>query len=165
MTAISGSGATPEAYASHQPGDFRLIHFVTHGTASMERPLDSAIILSPGQSNAYKLYARSIKDVKLRADLVTISACYGAGKRQYSGEGLVGLAWAFMRAGAHQVVAALWEVDDASSPQLMDDFYSELGKGKSPAEALRQAKLNMLDSNDYHRHPYYWASLQVYTGR
>jgi CHAT domain-containing protein len=164
MTAIAASDATPEAYASNRPGGFRLIHFVTHGTASMERPLDSAIILSPGKDKAYKLYARTIKDVKLRADLVTISACYGAGKRQYSGEGLVGLAWAFMRAGAHQVVAALWEVDDASTPQLMDDFYSELGKGKAAADALRHAKLNMLHSSDFHKRPYYWASLQVYTG-
>jgi CHAT domain-containing protein len=164
MAVIAGKDATPEAYASNRPGEFRLIHFVTHGTASMERPLDSAIILSPGPSKSYKLYARSIKDVKLRADLVTISACYGAGKRQYSGEGLVGLAWSFMRAGAHQVVAALWEVDDASSPQLMDDFYSELSKGKSTASALRHAKLNMLHSADFHRRPFYWASLQVYTG-
>jgi CHAT domain-containing protein len=161
---IAGSAATPEAYLSTTPGEFRFLHFVTHGTASLERPFDSAIILSPGPQNSYKLYARGIKDVRLHANLVTISACYGAGKRQYSGEGLVGLAWAFMRAGAHQVVAALWEVDDASSPQLMDDFYSELSKGKSAAEALRAAKLKMLHSNDFHRRPYYWASLQLYTG-
>ncbi|HKF24002.1 MAG TPA: CHAT domain-containing protein [Candidatus Angelobacter sp.] len=164
MAVIAGRDATPEAYASNHPGDFRLIHFVTHGTASTERPLDSAIILSPGPNKSYKLYARSIKDVKLHADLVTISACSGAGKRQYSGEGLVGLAWSFMRAGAHQVVAALWDVDDASSPQLMDDFYSELSKGKSVASALRHAKLNMLHSPDFHRRPFYWASLQLYTG-
>src|SRR5262249_15503405 len=135
----------------------------THGTSSDRSPLDSAIILSPDGDSTYKLYAREIKDIPLRADLVTISACYGAGTRWYNNEGVVGLGWAFLHAGARQVVAGLWEVDDASSPQLMDDFYSELTQGKSAAEALRNAKLKML-RNGFYRHPDYWASLQLYTG-
>jgi CHAT domain-containing protein len=164
MTSISGKEATPQAYRDSAPGRYRFIHFDTHGVASDLSPLDSAIILSPGADNTYKLYAREIKDIPLRADLVTISACYGSGTRWYQGEGLVGLTWAFLRAGAHQVVGALWEVDEASSPQLMDDFYGELTQGKSAAEALRDAKLKMLHSNSFYRHPYYWASLQLYTG-
>ena len=163
-TIISGKDATPQAYAATGPGAYRLIHLDTHGTASDLSPLDSAVILSPGADSSYKLYAREIKDIPLHADLVTISSCYGAGTRWYNNEGVVGLGWAFLRAGAHQVIAALWEVDDASSPQLMDDFYGELTQGKSAAEALRDAKLKMLHSSDFHRHPYYWASLQLYTG-
>ncbi|HZD96431.1 MAG TPA: CHAT domain-containing protein, partial [Candidatus Sulfotelmatobacter sp.] len=64
----------------------------------------------------------------------------------------------------HQVVAALWEVGDSTMPKLMDHFYSELGSGKSPPEALRAAKLDILRSKDFHKRPYYWASLQLYTG-
>lgn len=161
---FAGKEATPLAYRNSNPGSFRFIHLDTHGVSNDLNPLDSAIILSPAEDKSYKLYARDIKDIPLHAELVTISACYGAGTRWYNGEGIVGLAWGFMRAGAHQVVAALWEVDDASSPQLMDDFYSELVQGRSAAEALRDAKLKMLHSPDFHRHPYYWASLQLYTG-
>jgi CHAT domain-containing protein len=161
---VAGKDATPQSYRSSNPGQYKFIHFVTHGTASQMSPLDSAIILSPGVENSYKLYAREIKAIPVHAELVTISACESAGKKTYAGEGLVGLAWAFMRAGAHQVVAALWEVDDASTPQLMDDFYSELGKGKSAVDALHDAKLQMLRSGSLHRPPYYWASLQLYTG-
>lgn len=161
---VSGPAAMPQAYRAHNPAQFRYIHLDTHGVSSDLNPLDSAIILSPGADGSYKLHAQEIKDIPLHADLVTISACYGAGTRWYQGEGIVGLAWAFLRAGAHQVIAALWEVDDASSPQLMDDFYGELTQGKSAAEALRDAKLKMLHSSDFHRHPYYWASLQLYTG-
>lgn len=161
---FGGADAVPEAYSSSNPDGFRFVHFVTHGTANVEKPLESAVILSRGSGRAYKLYAREIMATPQHAELVTISACYSAGARAFSGEGLVGLAWAFMRAGAHQVVAALWEVDDASTPQLMDDFYGELSQGKPAAEALRDAKLKMLHSNDFHRHPYYWASLQLYTG-
>ena len=163
-TVIDGAAATPTAYQSSDPGDYRFFHFVTHGTASDANPLDSAIILSPS-SEGYKLYARDIIKTKIHPELVTISTCYGAGTRQYSGEGLVGLAWAFMRVGAHQVVAALWEVDDAASADLMDQFYGDLTKGKSAAEALRDGKLAMLHSKGPRRRPYYWASLQLYTGR
>jgi CHAT domain-containing protein len=132
---------------------------------SQTSPLDSAIILSNGPNGAFKLYARDIKDIRpLHADLVTISACYGAGEKAYAGEGLVGLAWAFMRAGSHQVIAALWEVGDATMPKLMDDFYSQLQSGKSIPEALRLAKLNVVHAKDFHKRPYYWASLQLYTG-
>lgn len=161
---FSGKDATPHAYRSSDPGQYRLIHFVTHGTANQMSPLDSAIILSADGGNSYKLYAREIKDIPIHAELVTISACESAGKKTYAGEGLVGLAWAFMRAGAHQVVAALWEVDDASTPQLMDDFYGEMGKGKSAVDALHDAKLRMLHSGSLHKPPYYWASLQLYSG-
>jgi len=76
-----------------------------------------------------------------------MSACNGAGTRAYSGEGLVGLSWAFLRAGAHNVIAALWEVSDSSSPQLMDSLYRGLSQGKDPATALRDAKLSMLHSS------------------
>src|SRR5260370_16638200 len=103
---------------------------------------------APSEGNAeddsFKLYARDIIRHPLRADLVTISACYGAGERAYSGEGLVGLSWAFLRAGAHNVVAALWEATDASTEQLMDRFYDELYKGPVPNAALRPPNLSFL---------------------
>jgi CHAT domain-containing protein len=78
-------------------------------------------------------------------------------------EGLIGLEWAFMRAGAHQVVAALWDVDDTITPGLMDDFYGELKKGKTAPDALRHAKLTLLHTGGFHAAPYYWAALQLYT--
>ena len=115
------------------------------------------------ENDSFKLYARDIIRQPLRADLVTISACYGAGERAYSGEGLVGLSWAFLRAGAHHVVAALWEATDASTEQLMDKFYDELDKGALPDAALRAAKLSLLRGSGFHN-PFYWAPFQLYTG-
>ena len=147
------------------PEKFSHIHFVAHGTASRLSPLDSAIVLSKGalETDSFKLYARDIVQHPIRADLVTISACYGAGSRAYSGEGLVGLAWAFLRAGAHNVIASLWEVTDASTEQLMDHFYDELEKGATPQEALRAAKLALLHGGAFHN-PFYWAPFQLYAG-
>src|SRR5262249_20968848 len=95
---ISGASATPQSYTDGHPGDFSCVHFVAHGIASRVTPLDSAVILTK-QGDTYKLYARDIVKDPLRAELVTISACHGSGERTYSGEGLVGLTWAFLRAG------------------------------------------------------------------
>jgi len=162
-TVFSGAEATPDSYLKSQPADFSYIHFVAHGTASRTSPLDSAVILSK-QGDDYKLYARDIIQHPLHADLVTISACHGEGVRTYSGEGLVGLSWAFLRAGAHGVIAALWEVNDNSTPQLMDHLYSEIGKGVPPDAALRDAKLALLHSGGVYRRPFYWAPFELYRG-
>jgi len=163
---FSGTAATPMAYLTSKPEQFGYIHFVAHGTASRLSPLDSAIVLSrtTAQDDSFRLYARDIIQKPLHAELVTISACYGAGTRAYTGEGLVGLSWAFLRAGAHNVIGALWDVSDASTPQLMDRMYAEIGKGKRPDEALRLAKLTLLHSNNAFRNPFYWAPFQLYTG-
>lgn len=162
---LSGINATPSAYLGGAPEKYAYLHFVTHGIASRARPLESAVILSKDQDDdSYKLYARDIVKRRLSAYLVTISACNGAGTRAYSGEGLVGLSWAFLRAGAHNVIGALWEVSDTSTPQLMDKLYDGLSHGEDPASALRDAKLSLLHSDSVFRKPYYWAPFQLYVG-
>jgi len=158
--------ATPAAYLASKPEQFSYIHFVAHGTASRVSPLDSAIVLSRASAadDSFKLYARDIIHHPLRADLVTISTCYGAGSRAYSGEGLVGLSWAFLRAGAHNVIGALWEVSDVSTPRLMDALYGSVKKGNTPETALRAAKLSLMHSGSAFSKPFYWAPFQLYTG-
>jgi CHAT domain-containing protein len=165
-TVLTGAQASPDAYQVAQPGGFSYIHFVAHATANTTTPLDSAVVLSRNRddSSAYKLYARDILRQSLHADLVTLSACYGSGLRQYSGEGLVGLAWAFLRAGSHHVIGAMWEVSDASTPLLMDHLYGELARGSRPDAALRSAKLSMIHSSGVFRKPLYWAPFQLYSG-
>ena len=160
---LEGAQATPQAYLSSDTGRFAYVHFVAHGTANRTTPLESAVILSP-HGDSYKLYARDIVTKPLHADLVTISTCYGAGSRAYTGEGLVGLSWAFLRAGAHNTIAALWEVNDASTAQLMDQLYAGINKGRDPAVALRAAKLAMAHSDGIYRRPFYWAPFQLYQG-
>ncbi len=162
-TVLSGKDATPVAYFKAKPENYALIHFVAHGTASRLSPLDSAVVLSE-DGTSYNLYARDIARNKLNAMLVTISACDSAGNRIYSSEGLVGLSWAFLRAGAQRVIASLWEVNDASTPQFMDHLYSAMAKGEDPESALRAAKLALLRSETVNRRPFYWASFVLYEG-
>ncbi len=160
--------STPAAYLDGHPEQFAFIHFVAHGVASLTDPLDSAVVLSPtvtpANDGGYKLYAREVMAHPLRAELVTISTCKGAGVRSYTGEGLVGLSWAFLHTGAHHVIGALWDVSDESTPQLMAGMYAELVNGTPPDAALRTAKLTLLHSAAPFHKPYYWAPFQLYTG-
>lgn len=157
-TVIDGPRATPAAYVATATPHYGYVHFVAHGIGNPIQPLDSAIVLGR------KLYARDIIKHPLDARLVTISSCHGAGQRAYAGEGLVGLAWAFLRAGAHQVIGALWEVSDSATPDLMDFMYGRIQQGDDPASALRAAKLQLLHSGGVYRRPLYWAPFVLYSG-
>ncbi|HXH41590.1 MAG TPA: CHAT domain-containing protein [Thermoanaerobaculia bacterium] len=160
---LTGASATPSAYARARPERFRFVHFVAHGVATRLRPLESAVILAR-EGESYKLYARDIIKKPLHASLVTISSCHGAGTRAYTGEGLVGLAWAFLHAGARQVIAALWEVNDNATPGLMSDLYAGIRQGDDPAVALRAAKLKLVRRKDAYHLPRYWAPFVIYSG-
>ena len=165
---FAGSQATPHTYMSAKPEQFSYIHFVAHASAITTDPLESAVILSRdngGGDDSYKLYARQILQHPISARLVTISACNSSGNKFYAGEGAVGLSWAFLRAGAHNTIGSLWDVSDASTPDLMDHLYAELQRGEQPANALRQAKLSLLHSSNNFGRPFYWAPFQLYSGR
>lgn len=162
VTSYEGERASPAVYRDARPERFSYVHFTAHATANLESPLDSAVILS-GPDNAYKLYARDVAALPLAADLVTVSACRSAGERAYSGEGLVGFAWAFLRAGARRVVAGLWDVDDRSTADLMGLLYAGLADGEAPPAALRGAKLALIRRGGGSASPYAWGAFQLFT--
>jgi CHAT domain-containing protein len=162
VTVHRGEDAVPAVYRDAPLDRFGIIHFTAHAVASTESPLDSAIMLS-GPDQGFKLYARDVAERPLTADLVTVSACRSAGERTYSGEGLVGFAWAFLRAGGRRVIAGLWDVDDRSTAELMDDVYGKIAAGVAPQRALREAKLALLHRGGTTAKPYYWAPFEVFT--
>ena len=159
---IRGKQARPRAYGEADPIQYDMIHFTAHGEAIASNPLDSAVILSEDpDSKAFKLYAREIAKKTIEARLVTISACKSASSRTYRGEGVVGLAWAFLRAGAGQVVAGVWDVGDQLARDLMSRFYQGIHGGKQPAEALRTAKLDIMQG---YKSPHDWAVFEIFAG-
>ena len=161
-TTVRGVFATPEAYLA-APLKQNYIHFAAHADANAERPLDSAIILSPGK-NGERLTARQLLERPIRADLVTVSACRSAGVGSYRGEGLIGFAWAFLQTGARGVIAGLWDASDDSTARIMTDLYARLALGETPPAALRHAKLVLVHADSHFRLPYYWAPFQYYAG-
>ena len=121
-------------------------------------PARSAIILSldedPNEDGFLQM--REIYNLHLNADLVTLSACETGLGQFIRGEGIEGINRAFFYAGASAVLMSLWAVNDQATYQLMERFYYHLKNGVPLTDALRKAKLEMINSNVLD-HPYYWA--------
>lgn len=137
---------------------FDYIHLATHGFVNSQYPELSGLLLAQDANSPEDgiLYSGEILGLKLNAQLVTLSACETALGKKVEGEGTRGLATAFLFAGARNVVASLWKVSDASTAELMIDFYTEMLTGKDKATALKLAKLKLIHS-DHFSHPYYWS--------
>lgn len=137
--------------------DYEIIHFATHGFIDEQVPLRSSLLLTldedPGEDGFFQ--AREIYSTVLNANLVVLSACQtGKGKLE-RGEGVMGLARAFLYAGAESVVASLWSINDKAASVFMSGFYKGLSQGLSKEQALQNAKLDMIQSK--YKHPFYWA--------
>lgn len=142
-----------------------IIHFATHASANDEFPDYSYLAFSNDSTTSNLLYIKDLYNYQINADLVTLSACQtGIGKLQ-KGEGMLSLARAFNYAGTSAIVTTLWKINDQSTSEIMGFFYKNLNKGFSKKEALRQAKITYLKSNDdpLLNHPYYWSGI-VLTG-
>jgi CHAT domain-containing protein/Flp pilus assembly protein TadD len=146
-------------------GDYRFVHFATHGFLNGAQPSLSGIVLSlydrAGAEARGFLTATDVFNLDLKADMVVLSGCHTALGEEIRGEGLVGLSRGFMYAGAPRVVASLWQVDDAATAELMKAFYRGLLKDGLPAgAALRRAQLQMWRRPRL-RDPFYWAGFQL----
>jgi CHAT domain-containing protein len=144
-------------------GEYRILHFATHGLLNNIHPELSGIVLSlvdaAGQPQDGFLRLQDIYNLKLPAELVVLSACQTGLGKEIKGEGLVGLTRGFMYAGAPRIVASLWKVDDRASSELMKRFYRGLlgPEALRPAAALRQAQLSIWKEKQWQA-PYYWAA-------
>src|SRR5262249_52601189 len=102
-----------------------------------------------------------VTSLRLNADLMVLSACRSGQGRLRNGEGVTGLARAFLYAGSRAVLCSLWSVDDAETAGLMAQLYQGLKAGQSPTDALRDAQLQMIRAD---KPPLYWAPFVVIGG-
>lgn len=157
-TVLIGKNASEQNAKTMDLTGFNVVHIASHGLIDEERPEFSALILTPGgpaKEDGF-LTMREVYDLKLKADLVVLSACKTALGHQIRGEGVAGLSRAFFGAGASRLLVSLWNVNDRSTSDLMIDFYRHLNRNSSASAALSEARLNMIRGKTY-SHPYYWA--------
>ena len=150
-----------------------VIHLASHYVVHESDPMNSGLLLAPEQNDAHGsqgsggfLRADEVYRLRLcRCPLVVLSACDSGVERYYNGEGMIGLARAFIAAGAPVVVASLWQVEAFATNDLMVDFhrYREVD-GLSSSAALMEAQKKML-GDDSHKHPYYWAGFTAVGGQ
>jgi CHAT domain-containing protein/tetratricopeptide (TPR) repeat protein len=172
-----GAEATEERAKSISK-DVRYIHFAVHGLLDEHFPLNSALALSipekpdAGQDNGLLQAWEIFENMRIDADLVTLSACETALGKEMGGEGLVGLTRAFQYAGARSVLASLWSVSDESTAELMKRFYGYLKAGRTKDEALRASQIDLIrggasagpnakDPAPSASHPFHWAAFQL----
>ncbi|HVG93390.1 MAG TPA: CHAT domain-containing protein [Planctomycetota bacterium] len=141
---------------------WRGLHFACHGVIDQERPEASALALTQSDADDGFLTCLEVLGLRIRADLVVLSACETATGKLVRGEGVIGPTRAFLFAGAPRVVCSLWRVDDAATRALMTKFYDlwnpRRGRiGIDASEALRKAQAYVRDQPAW-RHPYYWAA-------
>jgi len=159
---LDGERASEAAVKAQQLRDFKIIHFAAHAVGNEAEPDRAAIVLAPGSSSEDGLWqAREIRQSRLNADVVVLSACETGVGRLEGQEGIMNLARAFLAAGARSVVASLWEVDDRSTATLMELFYERLATGLQVRDALHQAQLDFVRNYQEKAQPYYWAGFEV----
>ncbi len=135
-----------------------VLHFATHGLLdTIEGDVPGAIALTPsGMDNGF-LTSGEIFDLKLKANLVVLSAC-DTGRGKITGDGVLGLSRSFVAAGVPSAVVSLWAVGDHSTLTLMNHFYRNLGISSNKALALRQA---MLSTMKQYPNPIDWAAFTL----
>jgi CHAT domain-containing protein/lipopolysaccharide biosynthesis regulator YciM len=160
LVRLDGDMAT-EAALKRLAGSAGILHIAAHAAPNVRAPDRAAVTLVSGEGEDGRLYAFELPQLRLRGALVVLSACESAVGRPLQGEGPLSLGRSFLRAGAGQVLLTLWPVSGEVSA-VMEHFYRELAAGRTPADALRAAKLSAWRAGI---DPLDWAVFTLVAGR
>ncbi len=157
--------ASREIATHPQLSQYQIVHLATHGILDATNPELSGVVLSLFDNNQTPqdgfLRLQDIFNLNLPAELVVLSACQTGLGENVRGEGIVGLTRGFMYAGARRVVVSLWSVNDVATSEVMVKFYQKmLEEQQNPVTALREAQLEMWNSEQWNS-PYYWAAFTI----
>ncbi|KPM48247.1 CHAT domain-containing protein [Jiulongibacter sediminis] len=148
-------------------GGYGLIHLATHAKAHETDANHSYIQFYPADTmtSENRLYLHELYPGSFPGSLVFLSACESFGSEEIKGEGIRGLSYGFLRAGASGVISSLWSAEDFSTAEISRLYYEYLGEGFDAAAALQKARADFLNNPDFAQfhEPQYWAHL-VFTG-
>ena len=131
------------------------LHLVAHGTLDASAPMHGHLLLGDHEAGLSRLEAWQVEELTLASPLVVLSACHAAQGAPLPGAGLLGLTRGFLTAGARQVIASLWTVDDASTVDFMAALHASLARATAAAEALAEARRAVRERGA--AHPVQWA--------
>lgn len=140
-----------------------IIHIATHGIFNAETPaLSGLALLDPNNEDNpnVMMYVPEIYNMDMKADLVVLSSCESGLGEVVRGEGMMAMNRGFIQAGSNNVIYSMWKVSDTYTKRFMTNFYRHHFDGASYAEALRYAKLDMLE-HETSSNPAYWAAFMM----
>ena len=152
ITPLTGRQATKREVLKRL-SSVSLVHFAAHGcmeTGEIALTPDPDRICTVLTEEDYILTIEDVLNVQLRAKLVVLSCCH-SGRGEIKAEGVVGIARAFMGAGARSVVVSLWAISDKATLAFMKCFYQHLADGKPASESLNLARKSLRESDRFHR--------------
>ncbi|NOY50983.1 MAG: CHAT domain-containing protein [Chlorobi bacterium] len=161
---LYGQNASLGEFKANCP-DYQIIHLSTHAIPDKGGEEAVRLVFSDyrkiNDEGSLDLY--EVLNLPLNADLVVLSACKTGVGKMSKGEGNINMAWAFNKAGAKSVLVSLWDANDFASSVIMPDFYKYLAEGMTKPHALRQAKLDFINSADeLSISPYFWAGFEYW---
>jgi CHAT domain-containing protein len=148
--------ASETAFKKQAP-KYSVIHYAGHAKFDFKKPMSSALLLSKDKQNNGRLTLNEVYDLKLNADLVTLSACETSMGKVSSGDEVIGLNRGFLYSGAKAIISSLWQVSDLETGKMMVHLYKNRKKHDN-SEALRLAQLYV--KNKISDKPFHWASFQ-----
>lgn len=162
---LEGSSASEQSFKRIDLSAYSYIHLATHGFLNKGLADKSGVAFAvlPEENEDGILFSDEVYNLKLQAELVTLSACETGLGRYQRGEGLIGLSRGFLYAGAQNLLVSLWSVQDKSTAEWMVNFYTNFARGVAIPQSVQKAKLKFIRSRNY-SHPYYWAPFILISG-
>jgi len=149
--------APTRAALAREAAGATIVHIAAHGELRTDNPAFSCLHLADGP-----LFVHDLAALRLAGAIVVLTACSSGRGAAPAGDEWIGLARGFLQAGASQVVASLWPIEDQATSDLMDSFYEGLAADLAPEEALRSAMLALQVARP---HPWHWAAFAILGGR
>ena len=156
---LLGDKATVRRWREKEPGRYRFLHFALHAVAN-DRLIEGGALVFADE----RLTLADVRQLRLDAELVTLSACETAVGRWVRGEGVVGMQYAFLSAGARATLVTLWRVPDRAAAEFSQAFYTLVKEGAAPAEALRRVRERWIVEGGERAHPSRWAGFILVGG-
>ncbi len=157
---LLGDEAT-ESNFKKEAGEYAIIHLAMHGKSNLGNDHYSKLVFTKAkhQREDDTLFSYELNNIKLKADLVVLSACETGKGNFVRGEGVMSMSRGFMLAGSPSVLQTLWESADHASTFIITNFYRDLSEGMHKDIALKEARLKYLRENTtaLYSHPFYWS--------
>ncbi len=138
----------------------KIVHVATHSEVSEQDPLFSTIYLNNSSDEALtSLYAYELFDTQMNSELIMLNSCSSGSGSYLQGSGIMGISRALRYAGAKSLALNLWSVNDKAASEFATSFYTTINSGSPKWEAMRSAKLSLLEKGN--ANPYYWGAYML----